>query len=63
MLRDRHNISYRGEGVLGGFTQSDLLAIFVQNSSSVTVFLSAIAGISLLVGGIGVMNIMLVTVT
>ena len=32
-------------------------------SAAITVFLSAIAGISLLVGGIGVMNIMLVTVT
>ena len=63
VLRDRHNISYRGEDDFGVFSQSDLLATFGQISSAITVFLSAIAGISLLVGGIGVMNIMLVTVT
>jgi putative ABC transport system permease protein len=63
VLRDRHNISYRDEDDFRVFSQSDLLATFGQISAAITVFLSAIAGISLLVGGIGVMNIMLVTVT
>ena len=39
------------------------LASFNQQLSTVSMFVSAIGGISLLVGGIGVMNIMLVTVT
>jgi putative ABC transport system permease protein len=40
-----------------------LLSSFNQVFSIITVFLSAIASISLVVGGIGIMNIMLVTVT
>ncbi|MDQ3397230.1 MAG: ABC transporter permease [Deinococcota bacterium] len=41
----------------------ELLASFTQIFDTLTLFLAAIAGISLLVGGIGIMNIMLVTVT
>src|SRR5699024_6692150 len=41
----------------------DILESVGQISSLLTVFLAIIAGISLLVGGIGIMNIMLVTVT
>ncbi len=63
VLRDRHNISYRDEDDFRVFNQADLLQSFGAISAAITVFLSAIAGISLLVGGIGVMNIMLVTVT
>jgi len=63
ILRDRHNINYRNEDDFRVFTQADLLQSFGAISAAITVFLSAIAGISLLVGGIGVMNIMLVTVT
>ena len=63
VLRDRHNISYRDEDDFQVFSQADLLQTFASISTAITVFLSAIAGISLLVGGIGVMNIMLVTVT
>jgi putative ABC transport system permease protein len=43
--------------------QQDLLSIFGQITNVLTIFLGAIAGISLLVGGIGIMNIMLVSVT
>jgi putative ABC transport system permease protein len=44
-------------------TQEDVLGVFDQVTSILTTFLAAIAGISLLVGGIGIMNIMLVSVT
>jgi len=63
VLRGQHSISYRDEDDFRVFNQADLLQSFSAISAAITVFLSAIAGISLLVGGIGVMNIMLVTVT
>jgi putative ABC transport system permease protein len=44
-------------------SQADILATATQVTSVLTVFLGAIAGISLVVGGIGIMNIMLVSVT
>ena len=44
-------------------TQADLLSAFTQITTQLNVFLAGIAGISLLVGGIGIMNIMLVSVT
>ncbi|MDG3132179.1 ABC transporter permease [Streptococcus suis] len=45
------------------FDMSDLLETFKSQMGGVTIFIGAVAGISLLVGGIGVMNIMLVSVT
>jgi putative ABC transport system permease protein len=62
-LRDTHDISYRDDDDFTVLSQNDLLATFGQISAAITLFLGAIAGISLLVGGIGIMNIMLVTVT
>jgi putative ABC transport system permease protein len=44
-------------------SQEDIQATVSQVSQSMTVLLGAIAGISLIVGGIGIMNIMLVSVT
>ncbi len=44
-------------------SQQDVTAAVTQASQSLTVLLGAIAGISLLVGGIGIMNIMLVSVS
>lgn len=44
-------------------TQEDMLAMFEQIIGLITTLLSGIAAISLLVGGIGIMNIMLVSVT
>ena len=63
VLRDRHNISYRDEDDFSIYSQEDFLAAFGAIIGAVTVFLSSIAAISLIVGGIGIMNIMLVTVT
>ena len=43
-------------------TQEDLVSTFTQITDQLNIFLAGIAGISLLVGGIGIMNIMLVSV-
>ena len=63
LLRERHNISFSGEDDFSIINQSDLISIFGDILSAMTIFLSAIAFISLVVGGIGIMNIMLVSVT
>jgi putative ABC transport system permease protein len=60
LLRTRHKV------VQDDFTiqsQQDFLNTFNQIAGTFTVLLGAIAGISLVVGGIGIMNIMLVSVT
>lgn len=44
-------------------TQQEILSAFTEITNQLQIFLAGIAGISLLVGGIGVMNIMLVSVT
>lgn len=63
ILRDRHGIDFRDEDDFSVVSQSDILSIFGEITGVLTIFLGAIAGISLLVGGIGIMNIMLVSVT
>ncbi|GAB4505393.1 MAG: ABC transporter permease [Anaerolineales bacterium] len=62
ILRTRHRTPV-GEDDFTIFTQRDLLTTFESITSILTIFLGGIAGISLLVGGIGIMNIMLVSVT
>ena len=44
-------------------SQADILGTLTQVTDTFTIFLSAVAGISLIVGGIGIMNMMLTTVT
>jgi len=51
------------EGDFSVVSQADLLATLTQVTNILVVFLGVIAAISLLVGGIGIMNIMLVSVT
>ncbi|MBL8057625.1 MAG: FtsX-like permease family protein, partial [Anaerolineales bacterium] len=60
---ETHNIPYRGEDDFTILSGQDLLSAFERVTAVLTVFLAAIASISLLVGGIGIMNIMLVSVT
>ena len=62
-LRQTHDISFRDEDDFIILTQQDFLSSFGEVTQVLTLFLGAIAGISLLVGGIGIMNIMLVSVT
>ena len=63
ILRERHAISSDEEDDFSVISQADLLDMTSQITGIMTTFLGAIAGISLLVGGIGIMNIMLVSVT
>ena len=62
-LRNLHGITYSGEDDFSIFSQTDLLETIGTITGILTAFLGAIAGISLVVGGIGIMNIMLVSVT
>ena len=61
LLRLRHKIN--GQDDFSVRTQKDVLEIVGTITSGLTVLLASIAGISLIVGGIGVMNIMLVAVS
>ncbi|WP_281869025.1 ABC transporter permease [Brevibacillus parabrevis] len=62
-LRAKHNLRPQKEDDFRITSQSDILSTAQEVSSSMTALLSGIAAISLIVGGIGVMNIMLVSVT
>jgi putative ABC transport system permease protein len=61
VLRLRHRITREDDFTIT--SQQDTLATLEQTTNTFVIFLGAIAGISLLVGGIGIMNIMLVSVT
>lgn len=61
LLEARHNI--RGEGMLRMQTFQDQMSEINSVLNYITIFVVFVAAISLLVGGIGVMNIMLVSVT
>ena len=63
VLRQAHDINFRDADDFQILTQQDFLDAFSSVTGVLTVFLGAIASISLLVGGIGIMNIMLVSVT
>lgn len=62
-LLSRHKIANPQNADFTIFSQADVLGTAQQVTSVFTAILSGIAAISLLVGGIGIMNIMLVTVT
>ncbi len=63
LLRRSHKLASSDELDFNVLSQADLLNTLTTVTQTLTIFLGAIAGISLLVGGIGIMNIMLVSVT
>ena len=62
-LRTQHGLAGDDENDFQTFSQTALLESVTAITGTLTAFLGAIAAISLLVGGIGIMNIMLVSVT
>ena len=62
-MRNQHGLAPTEESDLTVMSQNDILSIATSITSTLTTFLGAIAAISLLVGGIGIMNITLVSVT
>ncbi|HLQ69519.1 MAG TPA: ABC transporter permease [Gemmatimonadales bacterium] len=63
VMRREHKIRPGGENDFQIRNQSDILATFQQTTETFTYLLAGIAAVSLFVGGIGIMNIMLVSVT
>lgn len=63
LLLERHNIALSSDADFTVTTQEDLVSSLSSVSRTLTILLAAIASISLLVGGIGIMNMMLTTVT
>jgi putative ABC transport system permease protein len=63
ILREAHKLSSADTADFEVMNQSDMIDMASETSKSLTTLLAAIAGVSLLVGGIGIMNIMLVSVT
>jgi len=63
LLLARHKISDPADADFSMMNQNDIIATATSITGTFTILLSSIAGISLLVGGIGIMNMMLTTVT
>jgi putative ABC transport system permease protein len=63
LLRDRHKIRPGQDDDFGVRNLADLASAADEAGSVLTLLLAIVAGISLLIGGIGIMNIMLVSVT
>ena len=63
LLRFRHEIQASGTDLFRVRTLEEIAAIRTSTTRTMTSLLSGVAAVSLLVGGIGVMNIMLVSVT
>jgi putative ABC transport system permease protein len=63
LLRQRHHIGSKKEDDFTVKNLSELLSVAATSSRAMSLLLGAIASISLIVGGIGIMNIMLVSVT
>jgi len=63
LMRQRHKLAPSDDDDFTVRTQQEIANIFGTISTVLTVLLASIASISLLVGGIGIMNIMLVSVT
>jgi putative ABC transport system permease protein len=63
LLRERHNIAEDATSDFSVMNQNDIVSTASSITSTFTALLAAVAGISLVVGGIGIMNMMLTTVT
>ncbi len=63
LLLERHKITDPAQADFSTFNQADIVATASSVASTFTILLGAVAGISLVVGGIGIMNMMLTTVT
>jgi len=63
LLNQRHRITNNKEPDFSTRNLSEILAVAEQSSKAMSLLLGAVASISLIVGGIGIMNIMLVSVT
>jgi putative ABC transport system permease protein len=63
LLREGHRIRDDQDSDFNIFNQAQIIEMASSTARTLTVLLGAIAGVSLLVGGIGIMNIMLVSVT
>ncbi|MDE1875046.1 MAG: ABC transporter permease [Patescibacteria group bacterium] len=63
LLLQRHNISDPTQADFTVLNQADIVATASSVTNTFTLLLAAVAGISLVVGGIGIMNMMLTTVT
>ena len=63
LLRDRHHVPPGAEDDFSVRNLSEIAAAQQEGTQILTTLLAAIAAVSLLVGGIGIMNIMLVSVT
>ena len=63
LLRQRHRLREGAEDDFHVHSQQGIMEMATSTAKTMTILLGAIAGVSLLVGGIGIMNIMLVSVT
>ncbi|UUC46556.1 ABC transporter permease [Flavobacterium cerinum] len=63
IMRTSHRLKAKDDDDFSVRTQAELINTFSSTSQLLTVLLTAISGISLLIGGIGIMNIMYVSVT
>jgi putative ABC transport system permease protein len=63
LLRQRHRASSSKEDDFSVRSQQDIAETYTETAKTMTLLLAAIASVSLVVGGIGIMNIMLVSVT
>jgi putative ABC transport system permease protein len=63
LLRDRHHIASAGEDDFSIRNMTEMATAQQEGVNTLTTLLASIAAVSLLVGGIGIMNIMLVSVT